>query len=166
MRSRDSVVFTALVGTVLFVGAGLMGLVLLAAGAPGALAIGVILAAISALADQIGVGAPTSSFGWKQLLGLVLGIILVVAGIILLRQGDAEYEDDEELAALMMPPVTPNPNGSSPAPLLGMGALGHVLIVCWYVCNNLFCEGSGLLAMMKDPYGNYVLQKLLEVLPR
>jgi uncharacterized membrane protein YidH (DUF202 family) len=62
------------------------------------IAIGVILAAISALADQIGVGAPTSSFGWKQLLGLVLGIILVVAGIILLRQGDAEYEDDEELA--------------------------------------------------------------------
>jgi uncharacterized membrane protein YidH (DUF202 family) len=61
------------------------------------IAIGVILAAISALADQIGVGAPTSSFGWKQLLGLVLGIILVVAGIILLRQGDAEYEDDEEL---------------------------------------------------------------------
>jgi hypothetical protein len=60
--------------------------------------IGVILAAISALADQIGLGAPTSSFGWKQLLGLVLGIILVVAGIILLRQGDAEYEDDEELA--------------------------------------------------------------------
>ena len=59
--------------------------------------IGVILAAASALADQIGVGAPTSSFGWKQLLGLVVGIVLVIAGIILLRQGDAEYEDDEEL---------------------------------------------------------------------
>ncbi len=58
--------------------------------------IGVILAAASALADQIGVGAPTSSFGWKQLLGLVVGIVLVIAGIILLRQGDAEYEDDEE----------------------------------------------------------------------
>ena len=60
------------------------------------IAIGVILAAVSALADTIGVGAPTSTFGWKQLLGLVFGIILVVAGIILLRQGDAEYEDDEE----------------------------------------------------------------------
>jgi len=34
MRSRDSVVFTALVGTVMFVGAGVMALVLLAAGAP------------------------------------------------------------------------------------------------------------------------------------
>ena len=61
--------------------------------------IGVILAAASALADQIGIGAPTSSFGWKQLLGLVVGIVLVIAGIILLRQGDAEYEDEatEEL---------------------------------------------------------------------
>ena len=60
------------------------------------IAIGFILAAVSALADQVGVGAPTSTFGWKQLLGLVFGIILVVAGIILLRQGNAEYEDDEE----------------------------------------------------------------------
>ena len=58
--------------------------------------LGVVLAAASALADQIGVGAPTSSFGWKQLLGLVVGIVLVIAGIILLRQGDAEYEDDED----------------------------------------------------------------------
>ena len=46
MRSRGNVVFTTLVGTVLFVGAGVMGLVLLAAGAPDALAIGVVLAAI------------------------------------------------------------------------------------------------------------------------
>jgi protease PrsW len=46
MRSRDNVVFTALVGTVMFVGAGIMALVLLAAGAPDALAIGVVLAAI------------------------------------------------------------------------------------------------------------------------
>jgi len=58
--------------------------------------LGVVLAAASALADQIGVGASTSSFGWKQLLGLVVGIVLVIAGIILLRQGDAEYEDDED----------------------------------------------------------------------
>jgi sulfite exporter TauE/SafE len=58
--------------------------------------IGVILAIVSALADQIGLGAPTSTFGWKQLLGLVLGILLVVAGVVLLRQGDVEYEDDEE----------------------------------------------------------------------
>lgn len=63
------------------------------------IAIGVILAAVSALADQIGVGAPTSTFGWKQLLGLVVGVVLVIAGIILLRQGDEEYEDEEAEAA-------------------------------------------------------------------
>ncbi len=57
--------------------------------------VGVLLALVSALADQVGLGAPTSSFGWKQLLGLVLGIVLVIAGIILMRQDGVEYEDDE-----------------------------------------------------------------------
>jgi len=60
------------------------------------IAIGIILAAVAALADVF-LGSRGTTFGWKQLLGLVLGIILVVAGIILLRQGDAEYEADEEL---------------------------------------------------------------------
>ncbi len=60
------------------------------------IAVGAILALVSALADQIGLGAPQSTFGWKQLLGLVLGLILLAAGVILLRQGDVEYEDDEE----------------------------------------------------------------------
>jgi sulfite exporter TauE/SafE len=59
------------------------------------IAIGVILAAVSVLADVF-LGARGTTFGWKQLLGLVAGIVLVVAGIILLRQGDAEYADDEE----------------------------------------------------------------------
>jgi uncharacterized membrane protein len=59
------------------------------------IAVGVILAAVSALADVF-LGARGTVFGWKQLLGLVVGIVLVVAGIILLRQGEGEYEDDEE----------------------------------------------------------------------
>lgn len=58
--------------------------------------IGAILALASAFADQIGIGAPDSTFGWKQLLGLVIGIILIVAGVILLRQGDVEYEDEDD----------------------------------------------------------------------
>ena len=60
--------------------------------------IGALLALISATADffQGTIGAVGSSFGWKQLLGVVLGIVLIVAGVILLRQGDVEYEDDEE----------------------------------------------------------------------
>lgn len=60
--------------------------------------IGAILALVSVTADffQGTIGAVGSSFGWKQLLGVVLGIVLIVAGVILLRQGDVEYEDEEE----------------------------------------------------------------------
>ena len=60
--------------------------------------IGAILALASATADffQGTIGAVGSTFGWKQLLGLVLGVILIIAGIILLRQGDIEYVDEEE----------------------------------------------------------------------
>lgn len=60
--------------------------------------IGALLALVSATADffQGTIGAVGSSFGWKQLVGVILGIILIVAGVILLRQGDEEYEDDEE----------------------------------------------------------------------
>lgn len=58
--------------------------------------IGALLAVASALADQVGLGAPLSTFGWKQLLGLIFGIILLVAGVILLRQGDEPYEDEED----------------------------------------------------------------------
>ena len=57
--------------------------------------VGALLALISAFADQIGFGAPGSTFGWKQLLGTVLGAILLVAGVILLRQPDQPYDDEE-----------------------------------------------------------------------
>lgn len=73
--------------------------------------IGAILALASALADQLGIGAPDSSFGWKQLLGLVLGIILVVAGIILLRQGDVEYEDEDDEDIELEEAVSEEPKG-------------------------------------------------------
>lgn len=73
--------------------------------------IGAILALASALADQLGIGAPDSSFGWKQLLGLVLGIILVAAGIILLRQGDVEYEDEDDEDIELEEAVSEEPKG-------------------------------------------------------
>ena len=57
--------------------------------------VGALLALVSALADAIGFGAPGSTFGWKQLLGTVLGAIILVAGVILLRQPDQPYDDEE-----------------------------------------------------------------------
>lgn len=57
--------------------------------------VGLVLAVVSAFADKIGLGAPGSTFGWKQLLGTVIGIAILIAGAILLRQGDVVYEDDE-----------------------------------------------------------------------
>ena len=59
--------------------------------------VGIILVLVSALADQIGFGAPGSTFGWKQLVGVVVGIGLIAGGVVLLRQGDVEYEDDDEV---------------------------------------------------------------------
>jgi uncharacterized membrane protein len=44
------------------------------------LAVGVLLALISIFADQIGLGT-TPGFGWKQTLGLVVGVVLAVLGV-------------------------------------------------------------------------------------
>lgn len=63
---------------------------------------GALLALLSLTADffQGTVGAVGSSFGWKQLLGTVLGVMILAAGVVLLRQGDGgddeEYDEDEE----------------------------------------------------------------------
>ena len=57
--------------------------------------VGALLALVSVFADAVGLGAPGSTFGWKQLLGTVLGAIILVAGVILLRQPDQPYDDEE-----------------------------------------------------------------------
>ena len=44
------------------------------------LAVGGVLAFISIFADRIGLGA-TSGFGWKQTLGLLVGLALIVVGL-------------------------------------------------------------------------------------
>lgn len=44
-------------------------------------AIGVIVVAIAALADQIGIGNE-DAFGWKQIAGVVVGAVVAVSGII------------------------------------------------------------------------------------
>jgi uncharacterized membrane protein len=44
--------------------------------------IGLALAVVSGLAELIGIGDPTNTFGWKQVVGLVLGLALLVAGLV------------------------------------------------------------------------------------
>jgi hypothetical protein len=49
--------------------------------------VGVLLVIISVLADSIGIGVP--GFGWKQLVGLVVGVVLAATGIVSLRSRKA-----------------------------------------------------------------------------
>lgn len=44
------------------------------------LVVGVLLALISIFADQIGLGT-MPGFGWKQTLGLVVGVVLIVLAV-------------------------------------------------------------------------------------
>jgi hypothetical protein len=48
------------------------------------LVLGVVLLVLSLLADRIGVGA-NSGFGYKQIIGVVLGVIAIIRGIWLLK---------------------------------------------------------------------------------
>lgn len=48
-----------------------------------AVVVGIVLFAISFLADYIGLGIhPYIYYGWKQVTGMVVGIVLVVGGLI------------------------------------------------------------------------------------
>lgn len=47
--------------------------------------IGIIVAAISIAADQLGIGAAVGVMGWKQWTGTVVGAILFLVGIWLSR---------------------------------------------------------------------------------
>lgn len=49
------------------------------------LTIGVLLVLVSAAADRLGVGA-APGLGWKQVLGIVAGVVLAAAGMVTLRR--------------------------------------------------------------------------------
>lgn len=51
------------------------------------LAVGVIVVVVSALADQIGIGCG-NTFGWKQIVGVVVGSIIAVVGVIVASRGE------------------------------------------------------------------------------
>ncbi len=48
------------------------------------LAIGIVVALVSVLADTIGIGGSASVFGFKQILGTAVGAVLVIAGLVLM----------------------------------------------------------------------------------
>ena len=56
--------------------------------------IGAALAIVSALGDVLGIGGVEGVFGWKQVLGLVVGIALLAAGIGRLLPGRRAAADD------------------------------------------------------------------------
>ena len=55
-------------------------------------AIGIILAAIAGLADQIGIG-DEEAFGWQQIGGVVVGLAIAIAGLVMTRLRNKSSDD-------------------------------------------------------------------------
>lgn len=51
-------------------------------------AVGVIVVVVAAFADPIGVGGAEDTFGWKQIVGVVIGAVVAVGGIVLAVRGE------------------------------------------------------------------------------
>ncbi|MEO7352125.1 MAG: PrsW family intramembrane metalloprotease [Marmoricola sp.] len=109
-RRRSSAAFTIVVTVVMFLGAGGMGLVLLISGAPGALVVGLLLAALP-LAPLI------SCYMWLDryepeprsllVLGLGWGAFVATSGALLLQLFDTViFQSEETLVATVVAPIT------------------------------------------------------------
>jgi hypothetical protein len=62
-------------------------------------AFGVLLTIASLFADPLALGMPGNGFGWKQMLGTLLGLVIAgLGGLVLYRtaQADAADADKEE----------------------------------------------------------------------
>lgn len=110
MQRRNSAVFTIFVSVLMLVGAGLMSLVLFLSGAPGALAIGVILAALP-------VGPLVGCYMWLDryepeprsllLLGLGWGAFVATSGALILQEVDHTiFQNTNAWSAVVIAPVT------------------------------------------------------------
>ncbi|CAN5745722.1 hypothetical protein BH20CHL1_BH20CHL1_07000 [soil metagenome] len=63
------------------------------------MAFGVLLTIASLFADPLALGMPGTGFGWKQMLGTLLGLVIAgLGGLVLYRtaQADAADADKEE----------------------------------------------------------------------
>jgi hypothetical protein len=50
--------------------------------------VGVAVAAVSGLANAIGIGSDTGTFGWKQIVGLIVGALIALGGLAMLMRGE------------------------------------------------------------------------------
>ena len=57
---------------------------------PIVIAIGVVIVLVSALADPIGIGSDGSGFGWKQVVGVIVGALVAIAGIAISMRSQGE----------------------------------------------------------------------------
>jgi hypothetical protein len=51
--------------------------------------LGVLLAAVSLLADVLGLGSDLNAVGWKQFLGAGLGVLVMIVGVWFLGRKDS-----------------------------------------------------------------------------
>ena len=49
--------------------------------------VGLLVLVIAAFADPLGIGGADDTFGWKQIVGVVVGAVIAVAGIVLAVSG-------------------------------------------------------------------------------
>ena len=56
--------------------------------------IGAVALILSALADSIGVGSEGTGFGWKQVVGVVVGAIVMAIGAIVFLRGRRSGGED------------------------------------------------------------------------
>ena len=110
MQRRNSAVFTIFVSVLMLLGAGLMALVLALSGAPGALVIGVVLAALP-------VGPLVGAYMWLDryepeprsllLLGLGWGAFVATSGALVLQEFDkAMFRSTDVWSGVVAAPVT------------------------------------------------------------
>jgi hypothetical protein len=57
--------------------------------------IGVVVLAASALADPLGIGEG-SGFGWKQVVGIIVGAVVAASGAVVLRRSSLRRSESHE----------------------------------------------------------------------
>jgi uncharacterized membrane protein len=52
--------------------------------------VGLLVLAIAVFADPLGIGGADDTFGWKQIVGVVVGAVIAVGGIVLAVSGETQ----------------------------------------------------------------------------